>query len=220
MGFDVTFHPIRQDELQRFIFDVIADGSLANERATELTKVSKERNAVLKLYRAFPQWVSERVPVGTSFAFAAAIIAGFLHPYWYARDMALTILAEGRVPEMADFFVPLGRVAPRVLADAPDRRRAMIWGNESASGFIPADRIASIRQLLESLADRPGRGSLSLLETIIDEEALGSLRAVLQYCEAHNLGMIEATDVVVPISGQCLTKYANLRAPFLDKMDP
>ncbi|HEY2585972.1 MAG TPA: hypothetical protein VGI81_09445 [Tepidisphaeraceae bacterium] len=220
MGFDVTFHPIGGAELQRFLFDVIADGSLAEHRAAELAKTPKERDTVLKLYRAFPNWIAEKAPVGSSFAFAAAIVAGFLHPYWYARGTALTFLAEGCVPELADVFVPLGRVAPGVLADAPDRHRGMIWGNDSASGLIPADRITSVRHLLESLADRPGRGSLSLLETIVDEDALESLRAALQYCAAHNLGMIEASDVVVPFSGQCLTRYTNLRATFLDKMDP
>jgi len=210
MGFDVTFHPVSESQLQRYLADVLADHSVAEQRAAELAPDPKERDVILKLYNAMPNWVKERIPIANSFAMGAAIIAGFLHPYWYARGTAFTFLAEERLPEMVDVFVPLGKVIP-ALGGLPDRSRGMIRGNESASGLIPADGIKKASELLESLGQRRGRGGLSLLETVVDEEGLSSLRAVLEYCSANNLGMIEASDVVVPISSQCLTKYSNLR---------
>ena len=220
MGFDVTFHPVGAAELQRFLFDVIADTSLARQRAAELAKDAKHRKLLVTLYGSFPEWLAEPAPLPNTFAFAAAIIAGFLHPYWYARGTAFTLLAEGHVPEMAELFVPLGRVAPGPLSSVPDRSRGLFRGNESASGFVPPDRIARAQELLESLADRPGRGPLSMLETFVDEESLESLRAVMRYCRDRELGLIEATDLVVPFSGECVSNHANLRAPFLDKMEP
>jgi hypothetical protein len=220
VGFDVTFHPVSADELRRFLFDVIADGSLAAERAGELAEDAKHRNLLLKLYGSFPEWLAEPAPVPNTFAFAAAIIAGFLHPYWYARGTALTLLAEGHLPEMGGLFVPLGRVEPGPLASLPDDSRGLFHGNESASGFVPPQRIARAQELLESLADRPGRGPLSMLETVVDEESLQSLRAVMRCCREHALGLIEATDLVVLFSGQCVSNYDNLRAPFLNRMEP
>jgi hypothetical protein len=220
VGFDVTFHPVRADELRRYLFDVIADGSLAEHRAGELATAAKHRNLLLKLYGSFPEWLAEPAPVPNTFAFAAAIVAGFLHPYWYARGTAFTLLAEGHVPEMAGLFVPLGQMAPGRLSSVPDRSRGLFRGNESASGFVPPERIARAQELLESLADRPGRGPLSMLETLVDEESLESLRAVTRYCREHGLGLVEATDLVVPFSGECVSNYDNLRAPFLNRMEP
>jgi hypothetical protein len=42
----------------------------------------------------------------------------------------------------------------------------------------------------------------------------------LRHCRQHKLGIIEASDVVVPFADQCVTDYDNLRAPFLEKMEP
>src|SRR5207253_693867 len=112
MGFDVTFHPIGADQLRHFLFDVLDDGSLAAARAAELSAEPKHRKVLDQLYESFPGWLAGRgaPPVGNSFAVVAAVIAGFLHPYWYARGTALTFLAEEHLPEMKSLFVPLGRL--------------------------------------------------------------------------------------------------------------
>jgi len=222
MGFDVTFHPIGADQLRHFLFDVLDDGSLAAARAAELSAEPKHRKVLDQLYESFPEWLAGRgdPPVGNSFAVVAAVIAGFLHPYWYARGTALTFLAEEHLPEIKSLFVPLGRLGPGPLAALPDESRGMIYGNESASGFIPPQKIARAQELLESLGDRPGRAGLSLLETAVDEEGVESLQAALLYCRERGLGMVEAADVVVPIADHCVTNFENMRAPFLDKMEP
>jgi hypothetical protein len=153
-------------------------------------------------------------------SFAAAILAGFLHPYWYARGQALTFLAEEHAPELAGLFVPIGKVAQGKLSALPDRKHAMIFGNESASGFIPPERIEFVMGILDALAEQPGRGGLSLLETVLDDEGLESLRSALNYCRTHGLGMIEASDVVVPAADQCISDFGNLRAQFMNRMVP
>lgn len=222
MGFDVTFHPIGTNQLRRFLFEVIEDSSLSETRAAELSSDPKKRKGLLALYKVFPEWLAGGgdPPLGNTFAVAAAVIAGFLHPYWYSRGTALTFLAEEHVAEMKEVFVPLGQVVPGRLSELPDASRGMIYGNESASGFIPPDRVMRAQELLQSLADRPGRAGLSLLETLVDEDGLESLRAAMKYCLERGLGMIEASDVVVPIADECMTEFENLRAPFLDKMEP
>lgn len=160
------------------------------------------------------------MPIGASFCFGAAVIAGFLHPYWYARGHALTFLAENHRPEIAKLFVPLGQVATSSISGIADKSRGMIRGNESASGVIPPDRITKAQGLLESMAHLRGTAGLPLLETALDSDSLDSLRAALDYCRQNKLAMIEAADVVVPFTNQCMTDDKNLRAPFLGKMEP
>jgi len=220
MGYDITFHPIGMDELQHFFFDVVDDASKAKSRAKEISKDPKRQQVVLKLYQAFPIFIQTKMPIGASFCFGAAVIAGFLHPYWYARGHALTFLAENHLPEFAKLFVPLGQVGKSSLSEMADKSRGLIRGNESASGVIPPARIAKAQNLLESMAHLRGTAGLPLLETALDADSLDSLRAALAYCRAKKLGMIEASDVVVPLTNQCMTDDKNLRAPYLGKMEP
>lgn len=215
MGFDVTFHPIGAEQLQHFLFDVVDDPAKAESRAKEISNTKKYQTAALKLYGQMPAWLADNEMIGPTFAFAAAILAGFLHPYWYARGQALTFLAEEHAAEAAELFVPLGKVVPSKLSALPDRKRAMIFGNESASGFIPPDRIKRAVELLDNAAKQPGRGGLSKLETIFDDDGLEALRSALDYCLQHQLGMIEASDVVVPIANQCISDSSHLRAKFI-----
>ena len=219
MGFDVTFHPIGEKELRHFFFDVLADPTLATERAAELCPDAKKRKKVAQVYRALPQFVARREPV-TAFGVCAAIVSGFLHPYWYARGQAFSLLDRKQVPEVLGLFVPLGKLGSDILSKLSDPSDGRFLGNESASGLIPADRIARAEQLLEALNTRPGPDALPILATAFDEDGLESLRAALHYCRSNRLGMIEASDVVVPIADKCCTDESNLRAPFLGKMEP
>ena len=62
--------------------------------------------------------------------------------------------------------------------------------------------------------------TLFFLDTALDADSLDSLRAALAYCREKKLGMIEASDRVVPLTNQCMTDDTNLRVPFLGKMEP
>jgi hypothetical protein len=136
MGYDLTFHPVSIDGLRRFLFDVVEDGSLAAARSKELTSDMHRQAELLRLYQTFPYVFRLKMSVGGSFAYCAAIIAGYLHPYWYARGAALTFIAEQHVPAVAELFVPLGKLIPSRISDLPDPSHGMIHGNESGSGLI------------------------------------------------------------------------------------
>jgi hypothetical protein len=130
------------------------------------------------------------------------------------------MLTKKLVPEAAALFTPLGQVVPgSKISDLPDPSGGRFLGNESASGPIPPERIEAAEALLESLATRPSADGRPLLETAFDADGLASLWAALRYCRENGLGMIEASDVVVPVGGECYTDQANMRAPFLGKME-
>lgn len=220
MGFDVTFHPIGRDQLDHYFFDVLADPALGRERSREISADPERQAVVLQLYRAFPRFRAMNQPVGSSFAFGAAILAGFLHPFWYARGQGFSMLPRSRVPEAAGLFVPIGQITASKLTGLPDPSHGLIRGNTSASGFMPPHKVAEAEALLGSLAERVGDDGRPLLEAFFDEDGLGSLHAALRYCREHDLGMFEASDVVVPLSNECYTDHANMRAPFLGKLEP
>jgi hypothetical protein len=96
MGYDITFHPITREELKEFVFDVIMDPGLANKRAALISNNTAMQESIRNIYgkmSGFRQMVlNGNYPFPATYSYATAAIAGFLHPYWYARGSCITFI--------------------------------------------------------------------------------------------------------------------------------
>ncbi len=52
-----------------------------------------------------------------------------------------------------------------------------------------------------------------------DEEGLAALGHALRYAREHDLGFMEAADVVCPLDDSCVSDFTHLRAEFLDNLE-
>jgi hypothetical protein len=218
MGFDVTFHPVSVSDLQRFVFDVADKGALAGARAREITKdARKQRDIADGVLARLPVFVKDVKADGgfaNTVAFAAAAVAGYLHPYWYARGSALSFLAE-KQPEVAKMITPLPKVAKGAVSKLADDSSGLLAGNYTASGVVLPENIPRLHALLRMLAT-PAKGKKkAALFDVFDEHGVDSLLRAIAYAAEHQLGLMEATDLVVPISNEGFTDADNMRAHFL-----
>lgn len=210
MGYDVTFHPVSLDDIRRYVFDVVEQPHLADSRASDITSDGAKRRHVERIYEELSDWVRQlsegkSLPLNETVARAAAQVAGFIHPYWYARNAALSMLDDDAV---RDLFVPLTKLtgAPECLRAAePD---AHIGLNYTASGVI-TDLDGLERELMKLGLD--DKNDPPALFTVFDGIGLASLREAIAYCKRHDLALIEAADVVVPIADEASTDPDNLR---------
>lgn len=219
MGFDVTFHPVSIADLHRFVFDVAADPDLAPGRAKEITKDRRKQKdlleGVLSRLPDFVQDVRRDGGFNQCIAFAAAAVAGYRHPYWYARDAALSFLASKHA-ELRRLFTPLPAVAKGTIADLDDDSKGLLTESYTASGVVLPENIAALMAVLRKLA-KPAKGKKTApLFEVFDETAYDSLARAIAYAADHELGLMEATDLVVPITSEGFTDADNLRAHFLD----
>lgn len=205
MGWDVTFHPVGADELERFVFQPAGAPTLGPQRAAELTNDPGLRDMLAGNYARIPDWLASGEPCEKTFSFLAACVAGFRHPYHYARGAAICFaLAEDegfarRFPR--GLFQPLSSMAP-VMAEVGGE--VVFSENYSASGWIPPRRLARLRRAVEE-SSYFASGS----------EGRRALLAAIDYARERGLGLLEATDLVVPIAGSCSSDPNNLRADFL-----
>jgi hypothetical protein len=81
MGYDVTFHPISAQELDRYVLDVIRDPRLAADRAETISINPAVGKYVAEDYAVYPKWLGSGHTVSETIGYSAASIAGFLHPY-------------------------------------------------------------------------------------------------------------------------------------------
>lgn len=244
MGFDVTFHPVDKQDLKHFLFDVVEDNSLADSRAAELATDEEKRKMVMLIYSQFPEWLRDmetfddslfrtretmgwkiraalhRYPrryyeIGPTFAYAAAAIAGFRHPYWYSRGSALSFLIQ-YAPILKFIFIPLPRLFPGKLSKVTDASGGRIIENYCGSGYIEAQRLQFLERYLQSLEIRRVPGGKSVIYQVFDDDNIHALMAAVTYAKDRQLGLMEASDIVVPIADQFASDPDNLRASFLE----
>ncbi|HEY3321969.1 MAG TPA: hypothetical protein VGP72_15995 [Planctomycetota bacterium] len=217
MGYDVTFHPVSVEDLQHFLFDVVDDPSLSTPRSQEISEKDKARQLVKQLYEKVPEWFSDKsVPFNASVSFLAAILAGFRRPFWYSRGASLSFAADA-VPEMGELFTPLPGIAKGSISKRADPSKGRITENYTASGIILPEKIEALQKLFPRIAPS------------LDANAKGyhfysddfrSLLVATNFARSNGLGLIEASDVVVPAADECISDFDNMRAPFLKRVDP
>ena len=210
MGYDVTFHPVSLNDIRRYVFDVVEQPELADSRASDITSDGAKRRHVERVYEELADWVrqlaeGESLPLNETVARAAAQVAGFIHPYWYSRNAAISMLEDDAV---LDLFAPLSDLTGAPVCLRAAEPEAHIGLNYTASGVITD--VERLERELMRLGLEDKNGSPALFK-VFDSERLASLREAIAYCKQHDLALMEASDVVVPIADEASTDPDNLR---------
>ena len=221
MGYDVTFHPVSRAELQRFVFDVVGDPALASVRATELAPDPDKREVALDVYEQMSAWNGQDVPFNATYGVVAAIVAGFLHPYWYVRGQAVSFLAQ-QDPSVHELLVPLPRIAEGAVGSLKDPSCGLITDNYTASGLLENldEFLVRFQKHLRPQSKLAFWKKPPLALELFSEDGIQALEYAVRYAQAKRLGLMEATDVVVPFAEEFRTDPDNLRAHYLKRLDP
>jgi len=217
MGYDITFHPIKKEELNRFVFDVIKDGTLAESRAVEITKNADKQKEIIEIYKRFPGFIkdiqAEEADFENTIGFASAAIAGYLHPYWYSRDLSISFSMEEKhktAKEFLGFLESLASLDRDLFSDIEDSSDGILTGsNYAGSGFIDFSKISDLKFLLTE------KKYSEFIDVYFGDYKNALLNAV-DYCEEFECGILEATDIVVPVEEACYSDINNFRADFLN----
>ncbi len=210
MGHDITLHSISQAEHRRFAFEILEDPSCAESRSNEVSKTPEKRTKVFKTYYVdhLIEWRTQeqarRDDISPSFAMVTAIIAGYLHPYYYSRNFSLTLIAD-RYPEVKGYFTSLTAIPGSPLSGHNDPNEGLIAHNDAASGIVenPSKALAFILRNESELVAAHG------------EDELSAIKSSLTYCIDRELCFIEAAELVFPLGGACFSDFDNFRASFL-----
>ncbi|MCG7497416.1 hypothetical protein MHO82_11115 [Vibrio sp. Of7-15] len=207
MGVDCTFHPVKPEEIDQFVFSVFDESTLVKERVKSLTQVPEDsRYLVETLYPAIVDYDPDD-DFSAKFGFAAAGILSYLHPYYYSRNFTLfdlSIIDDRFSPLLSGIQHHRGDFPHHVVPESP---------NYCLGYYVTPESILPFLNLLKS------EDVQKKLNEQVDEDNLSSLFAVLYYCQKGGLGFYEANEIVTPFSGEFYGCSHNLRAPYLDNMD-
>ncbi|MEW9097060.1 MAG: hypothetical protein AB2417_18440 [Clostridiaceae bacterium] len=227
MGFDITFHPITREELKTFVFDVIEKPSLAVERALMISKDENKQEDIKNIYMKLEEFRDELLngecEFGEAYGFAAAAIAGYIHPYWYSRQGCISFICmeESKNQKISNkplddsektfngLLESLVELSPDTFKGIEDKGDGLITGNYCGGGYIDNSRLSYLKELIEDPDHE------NLVSRIMDEDNLKALKHVINYALLNNTGILEASDIIVPVSNECYSDFDNLRADFM-----
>lgn len=92
MGLDTAYVPVRKQDIDYFIDDVVRDPNLLDERVALLTQSKQDREFLRDNLYSTVVNQNEEQPFDAYLGFAACSILAYLRPYYYDRGNLLSIL--------------------------------------------------------------------------------------------------------------------------------
>lgn len=187
MGHDVSFHPISEEQMHLWYFDMIDGG---------------DRAAMLEQHNVDPFWLESYTEYLDSaqkpgpddtfngfHAFRLAAIQGYFRKFYYLRKCGFSLMNPETI---APYLKNWQDIAPNAsLIDSA--RNDFQMTSYAGGGFIPADKVSTL------LADMESNPSI---KPEIDAMFPGKHRNVfvraLQDAAENGLGLMEATEIIEP----------------------
>lgn len=209
MGYDITFHPVSSVEVNEFIFDVIKHPETSRAKAERISPHEDIRKYITGLYEELIHRYQKKIDM-QGLGYVIATILGFLHPYWYARGSCISFLVE-KFPEYQRFLRNFSTLEPEIFQKLANTQLTAMTQNYSIGAYIPADKVSELRDQLER-----DRSKIFDQNDAEGHELWGSVIHALRYAEQNNMGILEATDVVIPMMSKNWSNPLNYRAVHLD----
>lgn len=188
MGFDVTYHPIKEQEIQEWYFDVLNDESKIENLVKEFEFEDFYKQKYIDTIN-----VAKNLQQDESFdnthGFSIAVIQGFFRTYFYTRGSAFSFLVEEN-PHFKSYTKSWQEI---LKIDIPNPIKNEITDNYSSGVYIPADKI---KQLLDDY--KSNKEVKRDLDNFYSHDRINVFLNALNYCIENCMGLLEATEVVEP----------------------
>ena len=206
MGYDITYHPIKVEQMEKWYFnrlDEVKSGNhskvreIAKEAGIEEFYIEKYVDVMKIAADAKTDEIFEK-----THGFNIAVIQGFFLPYYYNRGTGFSFLIADH-PEMTKYITPWKDIIPQTIKSPI---QGYIFENYCGGVFIAPDQV---NQLLSDYEKDEH------IKKIIDEFFeinLPVFFTALEYASENGLGLVEATEVVEPnpIDLNQTQSYSNL----------
>jgi hypothetical protein len=212
MGYDVTYHPITENEMNEWFFQPLLNDSAIEPLAE---KYGFRTENYRHLMQSFRKKIAENegVPFETYYGFQLAIIQGLFRRYDYFRGSAFSFLLD-RKPVYRCYTKSFRDIVPPQLSRLSFRNG--ICHNYTGGVFIPPEQIIALLEGIEHNTEvrswfRSHSIREDLLYTFEDEEyGVNQFVHLLKLAKADGLGILEATDVIC-IDGSCCSDERNCK---------
>ena len=199
MGYDVSYHPITEEQIHKLYFNVIEDINLTDSLKVRVPscqlKDESQRDEIEKFYLdKYKETIKTSIKMkdedfGTSHAFNIAVVQGFFEEFFYTRGSALSFLDN-------DSFFKKYTTSWTKFVNSKYLNNYYgdkLNTNHSGGVFISPSQVSLILQDYDVDLDLK-----NTLDKLFSHKRIDVFLAALSYAKERNLGLLEATDVVEP----------------------
>ncbi len=199
MGYDVSYHPITEDQIHEFYFNVLEDISLAdnlkvrvpNDQLKDESQREDFEQFYLDKYKETIRTSQEMDydDFGTTHAFNIAVVQGFFEEFFYTRGSAISFI------ESDDFFEKYTTswkhfVVNKHLTSFHDDK---LDTNHCGGVYISPLQVSLLLQ--DYKQDLKLK---NILDELFSDKRIDVFLTALTFAKEKGLGLLEATDVVEP----------------------
>jgi len=187
MGFDISYHPISEKQINTWYFEVITNPekieALASDHQIDdfyKTKYQDTINAGRE--------TDQNDYFDKTHGFFIAVVQGFFETYFYIRGGALSFSENNQLDSYYkkwEEFIPLESLTKKV--------ENRLVENYCSGVYISADQVV---RLLEDYHNKVE--IKSELDQLFSEGRISIFLKALNFAKEHGLGLLEATEVVEP----------------------
>lgn len=191
MGYDITYHPASEADIQQVYFNQLAANSVADGRLNLLS--ADDRQRYLSIIEQGKQ-VKNTEHFDTTHGYFAAIALGFFQKYYYIRGASLSFLLD-TYPYYRQYISRWHKILPDfAFSQTVDNT---IISNYSSGVYLSATGVNNLWH------DYHHHAQIQLeLEFYFDTD-ISQFLAALDDARKQNKGLLEATEVYSPSEGNC-----------------
>ena len=188
MGFDISYHPIKEEEICEWYFD-----ALQNHDVVEQLALQHQMEDFYKQKYADTLAVGRQTEPNAVFdkthGYYIAVIQGFFRTYYYTRGSAFSFLIEEK-----PHFKKYTKNWQSILSFSMDNLVAnLITENYSSDVYIPADQVIAL------LNDYYNNSHIKQdLDQFFSHKRIDVFLSALEASKKLGSGILEATEVVEP----------------------
>ena len=140
MGYDITFHPISEEQMDAWYFSLL--DSLAKGDTSRLEAVAEDAGMdpfYINKYRDLMKYAAGTPPserFETTHGFYMAVVQGFFRKHYYVRGTAISFMAE-EYPLMERYITPWKDILPEGIL--PPAQQGIVE-NYSAGVYLSAEQ--------------------------------------------------------------------------------
>jgi len=188
MGYDITYHPISEHEIQEWYFEPLNDPSKIDKICSHLNVHEVYREKFKKIILE-AQTTSTNDFFDKTHGYYIAIVQGFIRTFYYTRGSAFSFLIK-KEPQFNSYINQWEKI---LLTPVKNPIKNKISENYSSGIYIPAGQV--VRILSDYYINEKVK---TKLDEFYSHGRISVFLNALEFCRENNLGLLEATEVIVP----------------------
>ncbi len=187
MGWDISYHPISEKQIESWYFNVLDNQSLIEQLASENNLEDFYKDKYAETIKIGIQTKADDI-FDKSHGYYIAVVQGFFQKFFYTRGSALSF-SENQL--LKKYFKKWEEFLPneKRIKNVSNQ----IIENYCSGVYIPKDKVIELIDDYESKTEIRQE-----LDQLFSDNRIHVFLKALNFAKDNNLGLLEATEVIEP----------------------